>query len=283
MSEKTNITEQAAEAVESGSIMQGIQDMIGDLLKNAIDKMHREDIGDKLGDTLAHQDGDADPAAQLGMDEIKNFVSVMQKFIDTVNVMIVQIETGGIEPGDTDSAFIEGYMATADNVLEIAAFSMKDSLTGLSNRYSFDHRLILEWNRAVRDKSALGFVIFGISGTEESSDGASRDIMLKTVAKTLENTIKRSTDFIARWSEDEFAILLPITDANGALVVAERIRAEIEANALGILDKSGKSSISVGVCVHAPGPGEQLADYINRAHDAYIKAKSADGNSIVVA
>lgn len=282
MSEKTNATGQAAEAVESEGIMQNIQDMIGDLLKNTIDKMHKEDIGDKLGNTLAHQSDSAVPSTQLGLDEIKNFVNVMQKFIDSVNVMIVQMETGNMGTGGIDNAFIEGYMATADNVLEIAAFSMKDSLTGLSNRYSFDHRLILEWNRAVRDKSALGFVIFGISGTGESSDGKSHDIMLKTVAKTLENTIKRSTDFIARWGDDEFAILLPITDSIGALVVAERLRTEIETKVSGILDNSGKTSVSIGVCVHTPEPNEQLADYINKAYDAYIKAKSAAGNSIVV-
>jgi len=279
MDENTNVTEQTA---ESGDIMQHIQDMIGDLLTNAVDKMHKTEIGDKLGETPADESEKTDSSA-MGIAEIKNFVDVMQKFIDNVNVMVLQLETGSSKPGDTDDKFLEGYMATADNILEIAAFSAKDKVTGLSNRYGFDNRLILEWNRAARDKSTLGLVIFGIDDYSDFEDKKKHNDLLKAVSETLEQSIKRSTDFIARWSDDDgFAALLPITDAAGVAIVAERIRTEIgNINIPGVLKDGAKIMVSIGVNVHQPEPYEQPADFINTTHDAYIKAKEAGGNKIV--
>jgi len=255
--------------------------MIGDLLQNAVDKMHKTEISDKLGDSPS---GESDNAlsAGLGIAEIKNFIDVMQKFIDNVNLMVLQLETGSTEHGDTDDMFLEGYMATADNVLEIAAFSMKDPLTGLSNRNGFENRLVLEWNRATRDKSALGLVIFGMDCIDGCKDKNMHDEMLKAVAQTLESSIKRSTDFIARWSDEEFAALLPITDEGGATIVAERIRTEMENMSIpGIAEMGCKSTVSIGVCDHEPEHSEKPIDFINKAYDAYLKAKKEGGNSIV--
>ena len=284
MDDKTNKSGQAAgPAAEPDGIMQGIQDMIGDLLKNAVDKMQKTDISEKLGDAPSDAGGEIEPQAQMGIAEVKNFIDVMQKFIDNVSIMISQLETGSKEPGGTDDKFLEGYMATADNVLEIAAFSMKDTNTGLSNRYGFDNRLVLEWNRATRDKSNLGLVIFGVSGLDECKDDKTRDDLLKAISETLVNTIKRSTDFIARWSDDEFSALLPITNVDGAKIVAERIHTEIGKVCLpGTLEECGKSSVSIGVCVYSPEPDEKPGDFINNAYNAYTSAKEAGGGSIVI-
>jgi len=285
MNESSNVTEQTAAAeAEPGNIMQGIQDMIGDLLKNAVDKMQKTEIKKQLGDTSIDTQDEAGLPAQMGIAEVKGFVTVMQKFIDNVNVVIDQLETGSSDQGGTDDQFLDGYMATADNVLEIAAFSMKDPLTGLSNRYGFDNRLILEWNRATRDKSALSLVIFGVDGFEECEDLEARDNLLKVVSETLEKSIKRTTDFMARWSDNEFAALLPITGADGVAIVAKRISAEIGEKEIPCITKpGGKTSVSIGACVHTPEPGEKPVDFVTRAHDSYKKAKESGGGSTVFA
>lgn len=250
------------------NIMQDIQDMIGNLLANAMGKMQTDDSAKQLG-------GEAGTAElpQMNIDEIKNFVQVMQKFIDNVNVMINRLETGDPQFGETEDAFLEGYMTTADNVLEIAAFSMKDKLTGLSNRYGFDNRLLLEWNRAARDKSYLSLVVFNVSDLEEQT-GAERDDMRVKIAKTLEGAIKRSTDFIARWADDEFSILLPITNKDGAAIVTDRIRGVFNAIS---------TNVCIGVNVALPKPGEPPAAFIEQAHNAYLAAKKAGANSIIFA
>jgi len=277
MNEKANVPETAA---EPDSILNHIQDMIGDLLKNTVDKMQKADINKQLGDSPSNDSNEGDSQAQMDISEIKSFVDVMQKFIDNVKIMVSQLETGSPETSDTDKQFLDGYMATADNILEIAAFSMKDSLTGLSNRYGFDNRLVLEWNRAIRDKSTLGLVIFSLDKLEVHKD-KERDALLKAVSETLEKSIKRSTDFMARWSDDEFAALLPFTDKGGASIVADRITEEVgNFNIPGITEKSGKASVSIGICVHIPEPEEQPVEFINNAYKAFKDAKKAGGNSI---
>ena len=280
MSEIVNTPEQSAEqGAEHGNIMQHIQDMIGDLLKNAVDKMHKTDTHPHLGHAPG-QAAAADPTAQMGLAEIKNFISVMQKFIDNVNVMVARMETDNPNHGDTDEMFLDGYMATADNVLEMAAFSMKDSLTGLSNRYGFDNRLILEWNRATRDKSYLSLVIFSIDGFKENN-AVNYDDVLSAISRTLENSIKRTTDFIARWSDEEFAVLLPITNSSGASIVADRISEELKNMDIPGIDKNeNEPTVSIGVCSHTPEQNEKAVDFIQRAHNAYILAQKRAGNSI---
>jgi len=286
MSDNTNVTNQTATpAADSGDIMQHIQGMIGDLLQNAVGKMHKTDTHEKLGGTHPQDAGEGNEAPmEMNLAEIKSFIDVMQKFIDNVSVMVLQLETGSSEHSSKDDKFLDGYMATADNILEMAAFSMKDSLTGLSNRYGFDNRLVLEWNRATRDKSALSLVIFSVDGLKACEDKAKRDEILKAVSETLENSIKRTTDFIARWGDDEFAALLPITEEVGASIVAERIRVEVgNMDIPDIAGKGGKTSVSIGVHVHTPENTEQPANFINNAYNAFKKAREADGSSIVFA
>ena len=279
MSEKTNA---AAEAAESDNIMQHIQDMIGDLLTNTVEKMQKKDIDNKIGTSSLDIGEEKESTVQMDTYEIRNFIGVMQKFIDNVNMVVTQIESGSSDPAATDDKFIEGYMATADNVLELAAFSMKDNLTGLSNRYGFDNRLILEWNRAARDKTMLGLVIFGVDGFAECEDRNKRDKTLKSISVTLDKSIKRSTDFIARWSENEFAALLPTTDIGGVTIVAERILQELgKLNIPCILEKNDGSTISIGVCVYLPKPTDDASEFISKAHNAYMQANEADGDKIV--
>jgi len=274
MSENTNVPEQ--NAAEPGNIMQDIQNMIGDLLKNSVDKLQKAEISKELGEAPADV---SEVPAHMGIDEVKNFVAVMQKFIDNVNVVIMQLETGSPGAGDTDDKFLEGYMATADNVLEIAAFSMKDPLTGLSNRYGFDNRLILEWNRAIRDKTAIGLVIFSVDSIKMCEDIEKCDKLLKVITDTLESSIKRTTDFIARWSDDEIVALLPITGIEGATIVAERIYNELGGKTLPGTDE--KASVSIGVGVYKPEPGERPADFINNTYNALTKAQETEGSKIV--
>jgi len=281
MNENLNTTGQTT---GQDNILQHIQSMIGDLLKNTVDKMQKAEINKQLGEAHSSVSDGEVPQAQMDISEIKGFIDVMQKFIDNVKLTVAQLETGSTESGGADKQFLDGYMATADNILEIAAFSMKDPVTGLSNRYGFDNRLILEWNRAIRDKAALSLVIFGVDGLSECKDNNIRDDILKNISETLENSIKRSTDFMARWSDDEFAALLPFTSSEGASIVAERVHAEIGGISIpGIAEKGGKSTVSIGVCVHMPELDEQPVDFINKAHKAFIEAKTIDGNSVIYA
>ena len=260
MSEKSN-------APESENAMQDIQTMMTGLLTNAVEKMQI-----KWEDTASDE---------VDLSEIKSFVAVMQKFIDNVEFMVRQLEAGSAKPGYANDKILDGYMATADNVLEIATFSMKDALTGLSNRYGFDNRIVLEWNRATRGKSTLGLMIFAPDGLDKCDD-KKRDEIVKEISKTLIYSGKRSTDFIVRWSDNEFAVLLPDTNTSGTNFVVERIREEIESVSITELPKKdGKTTISMGVCVYPPKHGETPNAFISKAYNAYIEAKESGGDTII--
>ena len=285
MDEKLNVLEPTdGTPAQQDDIMGNIQDMVGNLLKNAVEKMQKSETAPKIGVIEEDQQDEAQP--QFDISEVKHILSTLQKFIDSVNVMLAQLE-GGVTDYDSDAdKFMDDYMATADNILEIAAFSTKDNVTGLSNRYGFDNRLILEWNRAIREKSSLSILIFSLDGfhhSDGSRDHHQRDSILKEIAKVLEVTIKRFTDFTSRWSDDEFAILLPITDEKGAMIVAERICAEFENSNIMSSDGSGvKTTVCIGMCVTADERNEQPAEFVNKAHAALVKARKAGNGTIVL-
>ena len=270
-------------------IMGDINDMISDLLKNVIGEMQQTDLDRQLSD--ASQDSGstenvASLQAEMDISVIRKVTAAMQKFIDNANLMLAQLEGGGSDFDHRNDAFMENYIATADSILEVAAFSTKDPLTGLSNRYGFDSRLVLEWNRAVREQTPLSLIIFGIDGydcAQTDEELSRRDETFKAVATTLTHTIKRSTDFFSRWSDNEFAALLPLTAAEGAMIVSKRICMEVEnMNIAGLKDTAVQAKECVGASIKIPSQNEKSGDYMNAAYEAFIKAKETGGNSIVM-
>jgi diguanylate cyclase (GGDEF)-like protein len=138
--------------------------------------------------------------------------------------------------------------------------------------------MLLEWNRAVRDKSSLALIVFGAQSMEDY-DTPEHDALMKVIAQTLENTIKRSTDFLARWNEDEFAVLLPITEKAGALIVADRILAELKK--VEFPRANARKDMSVGGIVCVPVPNESPADFIENARKALLSARENIRGGIV--
>jgi len=265
---------------QQDGIVQNINDMITDLLKDVIDDMQKAEKG-------ASDEGDKESsAAQVGITDLKNIVGTIQKVLDNTNMMIAHVEGGTYDDRDKD-VFLDDYMATADSILEMAVFSTKDNITGLSNRHGFDSRLVLEWNRATRDSSPLSLLLFSIDEFKEHEKECGHkqwDGVLQTIAKTLDGSIKRTTDFVARWSDEEFAALLPLTDADGAMIVAQRIHNEVENMSIPLIDgKGGKITACIGVCVKEPGQTEQPAGFTEKAINALNTARDSGSNRIVFA
>ena len=274
--------------VQQDDIMQNIQEMIGNLLKNAIDKVQTTDINKQLGGATEAPAGD-DMAGlmqtQLDITEIKKIVNTMHRFLDSISTMISQLESGNIHYSADSDKFLDDYINTADNIFEIAAFSMKDSLTGLSNKYGFDNRLILEWNRAARDRASLSLFLISIDGfnSYKKTYGAQKgDVLLQSVAKVLEQSIKRTTDFCARL-DDVFAIILSTTDIDGAQIVADRVFLEVANTCVPIDEQtSEKLTVSIGASVLIPTHNEQAVDFVAKASNALKKASESGRSKVVI-
>lgn len=113
---------------------------------------------------------------------------------------------------------------------ELERLATRDPLTGCLNRRSFFGRFDDEWHAAVHDGRPLSAMMVDIDFFKSINDthGHSMgDEVLRQVAATL-LSVARESDVVCRYGGEEFAILLPETNANDAAVIGERIRAAVE-------------------------------------------------------
>ena len=167
----------------------------------------------------------------------------------------------------------------------IEKLSMTDQLTGTPNRRSFDTRLRLDWNRAVREQLPLSLLMVDIDYFKAYNDAYGHqqgDDALITVARSLSGALHRGTDFFARWGGEEFAVLLTGQSREEVLSLAERIREEAAAAVIPGIDGDGAHvTVSVGVHTRVPTTECRIADFVACADDALYAAKQAGRNCVI--
>jgi diguanylate cyclase (GGDEF)-like protein len=171
--------------------------------------------------------------------------------------------------------------ATAAALAKAAA---TDELTGLPNRRCFDETAEREWKRAIRDGSPISVLVADVDLFKAYNDTyghLSGDKALQVVASCIQATIKRPADFGARFGGEEFALLLPSTDAQGAVKVAEALRAAVAASKSaypGDLDRD--ISVSVGATSVWPQRGDEFERTFVVADRALFRAKELGRNRV---
>ena len=101
-----------------------------------------------------------------------------------------------------------------------------DGLIGISNRRRFDHVLEIEWKRAQRNRSPLALIMVDIDYFKAYNDHYGHgkgDECLKLIATRLLASVSRPGDLVSRYGGDEFAILMPETDTEGAYRIADQL------------------------------------------------------------
>jgi diguanylate cyclase (GGDEF)-like protein len=125
-----------------------------------------------------------------------------------------------------------------------------DALTGIRNRRYFDKKYQAEVRRSRREQTQLSVVMIDIDHFKNVNDQYGHlvgDECIKTVANTLKKALKRPSDDVCRYGGEEFALILPCTDLEGALVLVEQLRAEIEQTTIKVEDVSLNITISAGI------------------------------------
>ena len=168
----------------------------------------------------------------------------------------------------------------------LAAYAYKDGLTHLYNRRALDERLESEWNRGRRQEFPLSVIIFDVDQFKLYNDHYGHgkgDECLTRVAGSIGDALQRASDFPARYGGEEFVVVLPHTDLEEALVVAERLRAAVEVLAIPH-EKSTVSDVvtaSFGVANALPGASGSGQQLVEQADSALYRAKSEGRNRCV--
>jgi diguanylate cyclase (GGDEF)-like protein len=179
-------------------------------------------------------------------------------------------------------------LATVINVRRMPALEradVTDALTGLHSRQYFDSRMREELMRAERHGLAVSVMLLDIDKFASINDAYGHDVgdqVLTEIGRIMSSSIRES-DSLVRYGGEEMAVLATHTPFADALVVAERLRREIEVGARKALrDAQGARraiTVSVGVagCDAGTKPGEDL---FKLAEQALARAKQEGGNHV---
>ena len=199
------------------------------------------------------------------------------------------------EDVETLAAFARETAVAVENVEAAERLSMSDPLTGTGNRRFLEMALVREIERARRFGREFGLLMVDIDYFKQVNDehGHLRgDEVLVEVVRRIESAVRSGVDTVARYGGEEFVVLLPETDAAGALAAGERIRGVVGQRLLQAIggsevatnggshepvERALRVTVSVG-CATFPGDGTAADDLIRAADRAMYAAKRAGGD-----
>ena len=160
-----------------------------------------------------------------------------------------------------------------------------DALTGISNRRCFDKTLANYISAMDRTNESITLVICDIDYFKNYNDlygHQQGDACLRSVAESIQKNFTRADDLVARYGGEEFAIIIPNIDKEVAVVLVERMRADIEALALEHADSSVSEfvTISAGLTTQKIDAHTTAKGLIEKADRALYKSKNKGRNRI---
>jgi len=182
-------------------------------------------------------------------------------------------------------ARVKTHIHLVNQMQTIERLGLIDALTELPNRRSFDNQSGYEWGRAMRGNDHIGLLMLDVDKFKTYNDTYGHpqgDVMLQAIAQQLRASLKRSVDMSFRFGGEEFAVLLPGTDVDGAFTVAERIRAAIEQMEVPIPDKGliTRATVSIGAASCIPQSCESFSDLVDEADRLLYQAKKNGRNRV---
>jgi diguanylate cyclase (GGDEF)-like protein len=205
-------------------------------------------------------------------------------------------EVDGLEAGGIDyitkpinpailRARIRNHLELKRSRDALARMARIDGLTGVANRRTFDDLLLREWRRQARTGQPLSVIMIDVDHFKQFNDtyghGAG-DSCLKKVTQAAEGALQRPADIVARYGGEEFVALLPDTTFDGALSVAEGIRAAVTALDIEHSASAAAShvTVSLGVACMVPEPDKEPSVLVEAADSQLYAAKSGGRNCV---
>lgn len=225
----------------------------------------------------------------------KSFVSIPLKIEDRLSgVLNIADKATGEAFNETDLKLLQSFAANAEIAIErsllykktkeLQKLSITDPLTGILNRRYLNNRLSEEIARYSRYRQCFSFLMVDIDGFKEYNDTYGHltgDNILKTLATTLANSL-RPTDITARFGGDEFVSILPQTPKADAIVIAKRLRENIEKARIPAPEESpcDKFTVSIGLTTY-PDDASSVTELLEKTDQALYLAKKGGKNKLV--
>lgn len=161
--------------------------------------------------------------------------------------------------------------------------STRDDLTGLFNRRHFFDNLEKEVQRARRYRRVFSLILLDLDdfkGYNDTYGHLKGDEALKEIGRLLLASTRRA-DIVARFGGEEFVVLLPEINAQGALVVAEKIRTAVEQYPFAgrTIQPGGKMTVTLGLATY-PTDSEDGLELVDLADRALYLGKQQGGNRV---
>jgi diguanylate cyclase (GGDEF)-like protein len=187
-----------------------------------------------------------------------------------------------VQLGNTMLKFFDHRTAEIGELATLLHSAVCDGLTGVCNKASFVERLAGEFSRARRHGETLSLLMIDLDHFKLLNDRHGHlagDWVLVAVARTIES-ILRQEDLLARFGGEEFVVLAPDIDHEGARVLAERIREQVEQTRIAYRERQLSVTISIGGATLAAGEPSILApeELIAIADRRLYEAKDAGRN-----
>lgn len=225
---------------------------------------------DQLADATA-QLGDALVPVALEPSGITEIDTVYQRF----NQMAAELHDKTQRLVDAESQQ-RAQEVTANMLKQLAT---TDPLTGLNNRRKMEEAIGSEIARAGRSHKTFSVIILDVDGFKEVNDSHGHQVgdqVLVDIGQVLIDSV-READIVGRWGGEEFILICPVTELEGATNVAENLRQRVQVSPLEVV---GSLTASFGVTSYQAG--DKVDDLVARADRAMYQAKREGRNQVKV-
>ncbi len=253
-------------------------DGLRESMRDAVEAVLKE-LGD-LGTDINHYSGVLDDCTDrldgdLDQDDVKRLIVTLARETRRAKDRSSEVESalGGMA---------EELADLRAQVNRLSRDSRTDALTGIANRRAFDEVMRKMVVDAEEREEHLCLILADIDHFKSFNDTHGHlvgDSVLRNVAQEMEQCVK-GRDMVARYGGEEFAVLLPNTRLEGALMLAESIRAivELEAYSDGAASAEHKVKLSLGVAQFRKG--ESISTFIERADACLYRSKERGRNCV---
>lgn len=257
---------------------------------SGVEKDHQKSIqesrvmSDRMDDHIHHIGLTVDEASELDQlkDAVRNRLETVAQHMSDFRAYEETRDTRAQEKIEELNEKIKRMEADSEKlrskVKQERESAMTDQLTEVKNRMAFDERIEQEYAYWKRYQTPLTEIVIDIDLFKKINDNYGHiagDKVLHTVAQHLQNNI-RETDFLARYGGEEFVIIMPGTQIDEGLGVAEKLREEVQNCGFHYRGEAVQVTISCGVAEYSDD--DTPRSVFEKADAAMYRAKSAGRN-----